>query len=276
MADVQRALDFTRCSGNPLWHTLASIAAGRLPAEQALDELRGFQNADGEWHDLDPDLRWTTSTISTTQVALQWLIWIGAADSDLAARSVEFLQGSQHADGYWDEPTEILGSDPPKWMLPGRKSNLLWLTAAVCRWLDEMGQENEVEFDAALEFLRDGWDGDRYPEYNHTHWMALALFSRTAGDSDRDRQIARGCADFLSARLADDAVDPVDVTSVAQAALRAGEMGEGVLATALEKVTGDQEADGGWITRYGDRHRAAATAQALFLLKEVGALTGTP
>ncbi len=265
--DLDAALEFTRRHGSPLVHALASFAAGRAENQTALDELKALQNPDGGWRDLDPDLRWSMSTLSMTHVALHWLAWIGAGDTDLVDRTVRFLQMCQHADGHWDEPAEIVNSDPPRWMLPGRYGNQLWLTSTVCQWLIELGREGDVQIDRALDFLRDGWDGVRFPEYNHTHWAAMAAFNMSSSARPEDQEIVRGCVDFLNDALERNEIDPSDITAVADAARRAGPAAGDLRATALQRVGTGQADDGGWTTRYGDIHRGGATANALFVLR---------
>lgn len=176
---------------------------------------------------------------------------------------MEFLRQCQHEDGYWDEPVEILQYDPPPWMVPGSLANQLWLTSAVCCKLLELGREAAVQFDAAVEFQRNGWEREGFPVFLHTHWMALYIFRSLKEQNEMDRRIARGCATRLKDDLAGDKLDATDVTSIAYAALGSG--ARDVFDVAFPMVVANQAEDGGWTTGYGDIHRPQCTIEAMHL-----------
>ena len=150
-------------------------------------------------------------------------------------------------------------------MAPGNQANQLWLTSAVCCKLFELGRETEVQFGAAVEFLRRGWEGDHFPVYQHTHWMAANLFGRLSEPLDLDRRIATGSARRLINDLAADTGDAADITSIAYAAFQSG--ARDLFDIAFPRVVANQAEDGGWATGYGDIHRPQATVEAMHLLK---------
>ena len=149
----------------------------------------------------------------------------------------------------------------------GNRANQLWLTSAVCCKLLELGRETEVRFDVAVEFLRRGWEKEHFPVYQHTHWMAVNLFSRLSEPTDLDRRIATGSAKRLISDLTSGTCDAADITSIAYAAFRAGAYD--LFDIAFPRVITNQAEDGGWTTGYGDRHRPQATVEAIYLLKIV-------
>jgi hypothetical protein len=268
--DTGKAVQFVQASQDPVLSALASFAAGTMGTAEALDTLRVYQRVDGGWTKTDKDFQGDLSAISTTWVALQWLLWIGAEGSDVLAKTVAFLREAQGPDGSWDEPEAIRQFDPPPWMLPGRYENRLWLTSVVCCKLKELGHEQDVAFDRALDFLRQGWDGARFPEFVHTHWMAMALFAMQNSGSAIDQQIIEGCRYFLYQAIVTGDVDPGDFIAVAYASALAGGAADDLGETALKAVLRGQQEDGGWRTRYDDRHRPGFTVDALFLLKRLG------
>ena len=228
---------------------------------------RPTRTDDGGWERFDSDMPGEISTISQTWLGLQWLLWTRPSDSAPLDRTLEFLRQSQHDKGYWDEPPEILKHDPPPWMVPGNRANQLWLTSAVCCKLLELGRETEVRFDAAVEFLRRGWQTDRFPVYQNTHWMAANLFGRLSEPTDLDRRIARGSVRRLIDDLATGTGDAADITSIAHAASQSG--ARDLFDIACPRVVANQAEDGGWTTTYGDVHRPQATVEAMHLLKSV-------
>ncbi len=268
--DIDKAIRFVYASRDPVLSAMASYVGGLKGTREVLDVLKAYQREDGGWTKTDKDFQADLSVISTTWVALQWLLWIGAEHSDALEKTVTFLRNTQRADGSWDEPGEIEQYNPPVWMLPGRYENQLWLTAAVCCKLKELGREQDVNFGRALDFLRQGWDGSRFPVFVHTHWMTMPLFFMLSSGSDADEQIILGSKRFLYEAIVSGQVDPGDFSSIAYASWLAREVADDLLRTALKAVNNNQQEDGGWKTDYGDKHRPGMTIDALFVLKRTG------
>ncbi len=258
---------FVHDHGSPLMRALADHALGRADAGLPLNKLLVFQNPDGGWRGLDSDMKGALSTISQTWVGLKWLHWLRSPDSSAVDRTVDFLMRSQRLDGYWDEPDEILKHEPPRWMIPGDCANRLWLTAATYSRLLLLSREADVRFEAALDFLRGGWEGERFPVYNHTHWVSLVVFGLLDRPTRIDREIFNGCLRFLEDALAEDRVDPFDVTEIARDALHVGPPAAQLVESALPRLLTGQAGDGGWTTGYGDRHRPKGTVEAMYVLK---------
>ena len=189
------------------------------------------------------------STISQTWVALKWLHWLRPGDAAPVDRTVEFLRLSQHADGYWDEPEEILEHDPPPWMMPGTFANQVWLTAATCSRLTLHSRQSGVRFDAALDFLRAAWDGERFPRYNHTHWVSLVVFGLMKDPTPADRDIFKGSMRFLEDALTEDRLDKLDVIEVVPRRPVRWPARARLFEVALPKLLAGQADDGGWRTR---------------------------
>ena len=275
---LEEALDFERRRGSPLARALAGHASGETDVDAALHVLAAFQNPDGGWRGLDSDMEAPLSTISQTWVGLKWLHWLRPSDAAPVDRTVEFLRRSQHADGYWDEPEEILAHGPPPWMMPRDFANQVWLTAATCSRLTLHSRQSGVRFDAALDFLRAAWDGERFPRYNHTHWVSLVVFGLMKDPTPADRDIFEGSARFLEDALTEERIDTLDVIEVVRDALYTGRPAARLLEVALPKLLAGQADDGGWRTGYGDRHRPLATAEAMYVLESAAprGLLGEP
>lgn len=268
---LERAHDFVRRNGSPLARALAGHASREVSVDDALGELVALQNPDGGWRGLDSDMEAPLSTISQTWVGLKWLHWLRPPDAAPVDRTVEFLRLSQHSDGYWDEPEEILEHGPPPWMMPGDLANRVWLTAATCSRLTLHSRQSCVRFDAALDFLRAAWDGERFPRYNHTHWVSLVVFGLMKDPTPADRDIFEGSVRFLEDALTEERIDTLDLIEVARDALYAGRPAARLFEVALPKLLAGQDDDGGWRTGYGDRHRPLGTAEAMYVLESVAA-----
>jgi hypothetical protein len=268
--DVHKAIQFIEATNDPVLSTLAKYVVGQRNTEQVIDILKTYQRSDGGWTKTDKDMLGDVSAISTTWVGLQWLLWVGGAGSPQVDRTVDFLRRTQRDNGAWDEPEEVRQFNPPWYMLPGRYENQLWLTSAVCCKLKELGREKDVQFDNALDFLRQGWDGQRFPVFIHPHWMAMALFYLQNTGSKLDQEIIIGCERFLYTAIKDDKVDPGDNCAIAYASLMAKGAADDLYQLSLQNALNNQMEDGGWKTNYRDKHRVSFTIDALFLLKKIG------
>ncbi len=268
--DLDRAVTFVLNSNDPVLSGLANYATGDCSREEVIEALRINQRLDGGWTGTDKDFQGDLSIITATFVALQWLNWIGDRNSAVLLNTLDFLRRTQREDGCWDEPEEIVRFNPPFWMLPGRYGNQVWLTSALCCKLEELGQAHQVDFTKALEFVRRGWNGERFPDYAHTHWMAMPLFRLQGSGSGTDEQIIRGCRKRLYEAVERDEADPGDTISIAYASLLAGNVAEDLFELSLARVKSNQQGDGGWITNHGEKHRASFTVEALFLFKKCG------
>jgi hypothetical protein len=184
--------------------------------------------------------------------------------------TLEYISNSQSEAGYWDEPEEIRHYDPPPWMLPGRYENQLWLTSAVCCKLRELGCEDEVRFDQALDFLRKGWNGQRYPLFHHTNWMVMVLLGMLQTKLDSDSQIITGCKKHLIKAIENDLVDPGDLSAISYASILAGYQAQDLLEISIRKMQENQLEDSGWRTNYDEKHRLGLTVDALFTFKRLG------
>ena len=268
--DPDRATAFVLAKSDPVLSSLALYASGSCGREDVIDSLQTCQRDDGGWTRTDKDFQGDVSIISATWVAIQWLNWIGDRNSPVLQNTLEFLRRTQREDGSWDEPDEIVNFNPPFWMLPGRHENQVWLTSALCCKLNESGLDRHVDFSNAVEFIRQGWNGERFPVYQHTHWMAMPLLSLIGTGDDADEAMVRGCRKVLYDAVAADKADPGDTISIAYASHLAGEIAADLFDLSLEKVKGYQHDDGGWITNHGEEHRAAFTVEALFLFRRIG------
>ena len=268
--DLEKATAFVLNTNDPVLSSLAQYVNGQFSREQAIEALKIYQRADGGWTKTDKDFQGDLSIISTTWMAIQWLHWLEDQHSPVLLNTLNYLRKTQREDGSWDEPEEILNFDPPFWMLPGRYENQVWLTAALCCKLKESGQEHQVDFAKAVEFIRRGWDGEKFPVYLHTHWMAMPLLHLVESGNEADAQIIQGCKKLLYAAVENDEVDQADMISIAYASHLSGDRAQDLFELSLHKVKGNQQDDGGWTTNHGDEHRAGCTVDALFLFKKIG------
>lgn len=268
--DPDKAVAFVRESNDPALSSVAGFSTGACSRGEVIEALAVNQRDDGGWTRTDKDFQGDLSIITATFVAFQWLNWIGDRNSQVLLDTLDFLRRTQREDGSWDEPEAIVDFNPPFWMLPGRYGNQVWLTSALCCKLLESGLQHAVDFARAVDFVRGGWNGERFPDYNHTHWMALPLFHLHGSGDSTDEQIVIGCKEILCHAVEEGKGDPGDIISIAHASRLAGDVAKDLFELSLASVTGNQQEDGGWITGHGEEHRASFTVEALFLFRKIG------
>jgi len=273
MVDVYGALHFLEQHGSPVHHVLARYVMGGATSADVVAVLLPYQQADGGWAALNPDCPTAVSTVHCTWLALQYIRWISADNHAVVDRTAQFLADAQHADGYWDETEAVLAYSPPPWLTPGQRNVRVRLTAAVARLLTETGHETQVYVGKALNYLSAAWNEGLFHEPDaqpHALWMMLPLF-KTAGQP-QDAPIIEGANALLMQRVQYGQLDPMDITHIAHAALNARYDGNRLYVAARDKALGNQRADGGWATGYGEAHRPNATLDVLMLLRWGGLL----
>ena len=248
---LDKAYGYTEAHGDGLARALVGHAAGRLGQNEALAALGAFQAPSGGFWGIGT-LKAPLATVSNTINGLMWLCFIGGADSPLTERAVDFLRRKQRPDGGWDEVERIRQYNPSIWMVPGNHSNQVWYTVAICRYLLELGRAEAVDFAAALDYVRRGWDGTGFPDYIHPHWMGLYVFNRLPEAGDADAQIAAGCLRRLLEYAGQPMLNAGELGETAYAALGAGAPAAALLDKAQRRLAGGQTAEGYWDFAEGD------------------------
>lgn len=267
MVDIQGALDFVGAHGAAHHIALAGYAIGALEAAAVLTALAPLQHPDGSWGGLSPSCPAPQTGVACAWQALQILRWISADNNPLVHRTGDYLAGTQHADGYWDDTAAL----PAQNASPAARR--MWLTAANARLCVETGQDTSIYLGRALSYLSEQWEAGALHGRGaplHPLWMMLPLFKRVGQPTDE--AIVEACQLRLRAAVIFAELDPMDLTAVAHAALQTRYAGNALYIDARDRVLEHQQSDGGWATDYGESYRPAATVDALMLLRLAGLL----
>lgn len=273
MVDIQGAFAFVDEQGTALERALMRYALGAVQAQSVIGELAAYQDEQGGWAGLVPGCPPGLPLVASCCRALQVLRWLSADSHPMVDRTATYLAGRQHADGYWDEDPAANGQTLAPWMQPGTEQNRLWLTAAVARMLLETGHETEVYFGRALRTLTQAWEAGAFWGRGgplRPLWMMMPLFQQ--GGLAQDKPLVEACMVRLWSAVLFEELDAMEVTTVAHAALSTRYAGNHLYLAARNRVLGHQQADGGWATDYGEDYRAAATVDAVMLLRNGGLL----
>ena len=244
---IDKACDFVETHGAPWQQAIARYTANRIGQSEALQALAKHQNPDGGWCHIGT-LKAPITTISNTLNGLLYLTFLDAHNSPQLDNTISFLQQCQHPKGCWDEPEEILQHAPSKWMVPGQYPNQVWYTAAICRYLHQLNRLNDIAFDTALSFLHQAWNGEEFPMYIHTHWVAFYLFSQLPEQNALHQQIITHSLKHITAFAHKENVNHGELGEVALSALLTGQQGQELLQHLLHRFATTQGPTGYWGT----------------------------
>jgi hypothetical protein len=124
----ERGKRFIESHGRPLEVARMRFHFDGAPAEDAIAELRAFQNADGGFgHALEPDLRAPESSALATSVAFQVLREIGVMDAeDVVSPAIDYIVATiDRSHLRWRIIPEEAGNSPhaPWWSQDGLEEN---------------------------------------------------------------------------------------------------------------------------------------------------------
>ncbi|MDI6815723.1 MAG: hypothetical protein QME41_00825 [Actinomycetota bacterium] len=74
--NINAAIKFVEATGDNVLSKLAYHAVGRIKKDAAIEAISAYQLSDGGWTKTDKDVEANISIISSTWVAMQWLIWL--------------------------------------------------------------------------------------------------------------------------------------------------------------------------------------------------------
>ena len=98
--------------------------------------------------------------------------------------------------------------------------------------------------------------------------MCLYIFSTL--NTPIHKEIFSGCMSFLINSIKAEKVDPGDYSAIVYNSYIAGKPAIDLFKTTYGKLVNFQQADGGMLTNYGDKHRPSLTVDALAVQKLVG------
>lgn len=263
--DVDAAIEYVVAHGDPVERARLSHLRTRQPAPpEAVERIASGQMTEGGW---PASAEGAVPSIDATCFRLAELDGIGALNSAVGVRALQWLASAQRGDGTWQEH-ESLADEAPAWALPGDPEATLYQTSIAGFWLTAAAVEadphqtrppwNEVLRSAA------GWvvtqirpDGT-WPSFLAAGWHAAVLLHQQQFfyESSRVQQV-------LGDRLPD--MSPADVASMA-AALRRVNLGLGddwLLRSARKRLGETQRADGGWDSNEGPLFDVNTTLTAL-------------
>ena len=273
MVDTERAVAFLDGANRPVEAAWAHRLVGDGAREAVVEALRRYQNPDGGFgRGLEPDIGAPSSNPFAARLAMQVLCSAGPAPAEPVLAGLErWLEGNQGEDGCWRLPVDA--ADHPLapwfagWTFPGLNPALCLagyatrlgigserLHARVRALFDRTASVDEVptaEFYTLLPYLE-------YVPWGEVHAREAFLDALASAVVDN---VERGT--YQDAHHFFEHLGPAGGPVAAR-------VPAAVIDAQLDRLAGEQDADGGWPSPYAAHWRPWATAGALATLRDFG------
>jgi hypothetical protein len=258
------------------------------PASGVVDALRGYQNDDGGFgHGLEPDKRCPASLPLDVEVAFQTLATAGASDAEMIGRACDFLARAAGEDGTVPLAFPVIEGYPraehmTDWTyVPGANP-----TAGLAGRLHRLGFEHPWR-DAATRWCWQALETGPLPDDVHA-LAEMLVFLEHVPERDRAEKHASVVLDHMIGQemfhLDPDTpgygLSPLVIAPLADSRWR-GLFAEARIDAHLDRLAGEQQADGGWPITWDPSSEASrlewrgiVTFEALRTLTSYGRLTG--
>ncbi|SBW27061.1 hypothetical protein FDG2_5140 [Candidatus Protofrankia californiensis] len=246
---VHSAIQFVYANARLLDRRRLEYLMGTTTAEQVIEALRAYQNADGGFgHALEPDMRAPGSEPAATLLALETLVEIGVTQHPMIDAAAHWVASAASPDGTLPQMSATGAGYPhAPFINPGGPTFLTFALAGVL-WRTEM---RSAWLDLATEWC---WRELQAAERPHTYTVVFALrfldavpdADRACGVIDRLRSLPdeMGCIP-VPGGLDDERVTPLDLSP--QPGARSRRLFTSVqIAADLDRVERTQLDDGGW------------------------------
>ena len=273
MTAIDRALHFLDSHGRPVEVAWVRHVCADGPRGAVLDALAAYQNPDGGFGNaLEPDIAAPDSQAFAARLAMQILITIGAGSDEVMLRHLGgWLETAQAEDGDWPFAPGVrehaLAPWFAGWSFPSPNPALCLAGAATRLGIgsDRLHGRVVALFDrfASPEALAAGGFYDVLPYAEYVPWV-----HRPDREAFLAALVSKVTADVEAGAYADaghffEHVGPPD-----------GPLANGLppdlVAAQLDRLLGEQAADGGWPSPYNPVWRSWATAAAAVTLRSYG------
>lgn len=196
--NIERARLFVDEHGTAVERARAAALVDNRKPEQAPDEIRALQNADGGF----PVglVAGRPSALSPTAYVLTWLRELGLRKSPEAQRALALISQRQLRSGIWREQPEVQQFDVPLWMDPDSTAADIYTTALCAGTLAVLGAD-ELPVDIAANWLQkqQARDGVLTGFRAISSWLAVPAFAQIYGRETRaTRRLIGGLGGILS------------------------------------------------------------------------------
>jgi hypothetical protein len=179
LSQLDKAIQYVRQNGNPLDRLRLRNALGEpFALAEAEETLTRWQFPDGSW-DYEPrDAPGDgVGSLGGTIHCLRWVREFGLGDTQLAARTIGFLESIESPDGSFYETEAKLAHSPQSWLQEETLIDRFYFTAAVPVRLFSLGYTQETVIEPAIRWLEQHWaDWELVTGTWYNLWALLCLY----------------------------------------------------------------------------------------------------
>lgn len=274
MDAIERAREFIAGNGRDIDQARFGFHFAGLPLEQLIAALERYQNADGGFgRGLEPDITAPDSNPFATELALNYCLAAGVPrDQPLLRRAVAYLEAAQDDDGCWRFAPAIYEHELAPWFQGWEWPNLN-PSCSIAGLLRELGLGSErlhgrvAQLFATHARVADLTGDDFYaarpyayyflPQWEHPRrelylsgllwWLIRGHLAGSLADAGHFFAYVRSPQTYTGRML------PAEI-----------------IAAELDRLTGEQQDDGGWPSPYAPHWRAPFTVESLLTLRAFG------
>lgn len=267
--NIEKAIAHVQTNGDIIERArLASILWGKRPHKSVLQKLAEMQNPDGGFAYWIKDF----SIVCDTVYVLIWFDDLSIRRGNLVERAIDFLLRHQKGDGGWDEIERVKETNPPPFLIPGKITTRVWLTAYCAHWLVRFGYAEPPKAKGCpVKFLL----ANREPSGQlvggcRATWDGLVLFSYHPG---QDSEIFKQTLEVIEKEFKPEKWEGSYLAWLLCCLRDAGiPTKHRFVKRCLQELVKKQRPDGGWESEDGERYAANATIEALRVIKHYGVI----
>lgn len=272
---VNRTFGFLETQGRPVEVAWVRLIAGTGSIADVIEALSAYQNEDGGFgQGLEVDIKAPDSQPFAARLAMQTMIDCGIGNSEpMVRRLAKWLEAEQGEDGCWRLPAGVFEHPLAPWFAHWEFPSL---NPALCvaGLASQLGIGSPRLFTRVEQLLAS--IGDPAAAANGAFYDVLPYAEYFASVDHPEREtyltaLATGIVRRVAAGEYEDAGHVFDHIGGPTSAI-ARRLPADLIATQLDRLLGEQEADGGWPTPYDREWRAWFSARAISMLSAYGRL----
>lgn len=184
MVEVEKAINLVKTQGNPIQRARLTYILGEADHREKVEKfLQELQLSNGGFP--YQRKRKNPYCLSVTSGMMKWMAELRLVKTPVCQRTIIFVKGLQHSEGFWDENPALTPFNPPFWDRSGELNTQLWITGAIAEHLIRLEKRIGPEVVRAGDFLLGHRKQDgSFQGFQHTTWLAIGVLTPRLGLDD--------------------------------------------------------------------------------------------